>query len=83
MLFQQKRDFLSILIFHVNDNLSTLVHKFGYVFYATVRKFPCTIVISVSRSPEHREGAARNLSRGGKTKRYLPEFTLSKPKGSI
>gem|GEM_PF-5698286 len=55
MLFQQKRDFLSILIFHVNDNLSTLVHKFGYVFYATVRKFPCTIVISVSRSPEQRE----------------------------
>ena len=61
--------------------LNTLVHKFGYVFYATVRKFPCTIVISVSRSPEHREGAARNLSRGDKTKRYLPEFTLSKNEG--
>ena len=43
----------------------------------------CTFpsVISVSRSPEHCEGAARNLSKGGKPKRYLPEFTLSKNEG--
>jgi hypothetical protein len=51
-----------------SKGLSKLVHKFGYVFYATVREFPCTIVIS---------SIARNLSRGGKTKRYLPSVDMT------